>query len=139
MVDGASVWQRFWYVTLPMLRPTVFTVVTLGLIGTWQIFDQIYTAGQQGGPAKTTLTPAYLSYNAAFISQDWGRGAAIAFVLFGIIVVFTVLQRLILGGGDRSSRKQVRAEQRMQARLAATGSAGGTIPGTQAGSDHDEH
>jgi len=139
MVDGASVWQRFWYVTLPMLRPTVFTVVTLGLIGTWQIFDQIYTAGQQGGPAKTTLTPAYLSYNAAFISQDWGRGAAIAFVLFGIIVIFTVLQRLILGGGDRSARKQVRAEQRMQARLAATGSAGGTIPGTLAGSDHDEH
>jgi len=139
MVDGASVWQRFWYVTLPMLRPTVFTVVTLGLIGTWQIFDQIYTAGQQGGPAKTTLTPAYLSYNAAFISQDWGRGAAIAFVLFGIIVIFTVLQRLILGGGDRSTRKQVRAEQRMQARLAATGSAGGTTPGTLAGSDHDEH
>ena len=43
-----------------MLRPTLFTVLTLGLIGTWQVFDQIYT-GTRGGPAKTTLTPAYLS------------------------------------------------------------------------------
>ncbi len=97
MVDGANAWQRFWFVTLPMLRPTVFTVLTLGTIGTWQVFDQIYT-GTRGGPAKTTLTPAYLSYDAAFISQDWGRGAAIAFVLFGIIVLFTVVQRLVLGG-----------------------------------------
>ena len=56
VVDGTTGWQRFRYVTLPMLRPTLFTVLTLGLIGTWQVFDQIYT-GTQGGPAKTTLTP----------------------------------------------------------------------------------
>ncbi|HEY3547779.1 MAG TPA: sugar ABC transporter permease [Propionicimonas sp.] len=115
MVDGANTWQRFWYVTLPMLRPTMFTVLTLGLIGTWQVFDQIYT-GSQGGPSKTTVTPAYLSYDAAFISQDWGRGAAIAFVLFAIIVVFTLLQRLILGQSDPAlpSRRQARAERRRQ-------------------------
>lgn len=96
MTDGANGWQRFRYVTLPMLKPIVFTVVTLGLIGTWQVFDQIYT-GTQGGPAKTTLTPAYLSFNAAFNNQDWPRGAAIAFILFAIIVVLTVLQRLWIG------------------------------------------
>ncbi len=96
MTDGANGWQRFWYVTLPMLKPIVFTVVTLGLIGTWQVFEQIYT-GTQGGPAKTTLTPAYLSFNAAFNNQDWPRGAAIAFILFAIIVVLTVLQRLWIG------------------------------------------
>jgi multiple sugar transport system permease protein len=95
MIDGANGWQRFWNVTLPQLRPTIFTVVTLGLIGTWQVFDQIYT-GTQGGPGKTTLTPAYLSYTSAFESQEWGRGAAIAFVLFVIIVFFTLLQRLAL-------------------------------------------
>lgn len=94
-MDGASAWQRFRLVTLPMLKPTLFTVITLGLIGTWQVFDQIYT-GTQGGPAKTTLTPAYLSYNAAFANNQWGRGAAIAFVLFAIIVLFTVLQRFAL-------------------------------------------
>ena len=115
MVDGASTWQRFWYVTLPMLRPTMFTVLTLGLIGTWQVFDQIYT-GSQGGPSKTTVTPAYLSYDAAFIAQDWGRGSAIAFVLFAIIVVFTLLQRLILGQSDPAlpSRRQARADRRRQ-------------------------
>ena len=115
MVDGATVWQRFWYVTLPMLRPTLFTVLTLGLIGAWQVFDQIYT-GTQGGPSKTTVTPAYLSYDAAFITQNWGRGAAIAFVLFAIIVVFTLLQRVILGQTDPSlpSRRQARADRMQQ-------------------------
>jgi multiple sugar transport system permease protein len=96
MTDGANAWQRFRFVTLPMLKPVVFTVVTLGLIGTWQVFDQIYV-GTQGGPAKTTLTPAYLSFNSAFNNQDWPRGAAIAFILFAIIVVLTVLQRWWLG------------------------------------------
>ena len=51
MTDGANGWQRFRYVQLPMLKPVVFTVVTLGLIGTWQIFEQIYT-GTQGGPGE---------------------------------------------------------------------------------------
>jgi multiple sugar transport system permease protein len=96
MTDGANAWQRFRYVTLPMLKPIVFTVVTLGLIGTWQVFDQIYV-GTQGGPAKTTLTPAYLSFNSAFNNNDWPRGAAIAFILFAIIVVLTALQRLWIG------------------------------------------
>ena len=95
MMDGATPWQRFRLVTLPMLRPTLFTVITLGLIGCWQVFEQIYT-GTQGGPSKTTLTPAYLSYTSSFEQQEWGRGAAIAFVLFAIIVAFTLLQRVVL-------------------------------------------
>ncbi|HSE09627.1 MAG TPA: sugar ABC transporter permease [Nocardioidaceae bacterium] len=102
MMDRANAWQRFWHVTLPMLKPTLFTVVTLGLIGTWQVFDQIYT-GTQGGPAKTTLTPAYLSFNAAFNQQDWGIGAAIAFILFAIIVFFTLVQRWVLRDRDKVS------------------------------------
>ncbi|HMQ36925.1 MAG TPA: sugar ABC transporter permease [Micropruina sp.] len=119
MVDGASVWQRFWYVTVPLLRPTLFTVITLGLIGTWQVFDQIYT-GSQGGPSKTTLTPAFLSYQSAFESQRWGRGAAIAFILFAIIVIMTLLQRLILGDADptKPSRRQLRADRRAHAAAA---------------------
>ncbi len=104
MVDGASSWQRFWRITLPQLRPTLFTVLTLGLIGTWQVFDQIYT-GTQGGPGKTTLTPAYLSYTSAFGAQDWGRGAAIAFVLFVIIIAFTLLQRWVLRDRAVSKRR----------------------------------
>ena len=104
MMDGANGWQRFWRVTLPQLRPTLFTVLTLGLIGCWQVFDQIYT-GTKGAPGKTTLTPAYLSYQAAFNNQEWGQGAAIAFLLFIIIVVFTLLQRWILAERKVSKRR----------------------------------
>ncbi len=104
MMDGANGWQRFWRVTLPQLKTTLFTVLTLGLIGAWQIFDQIYT-GTQGGPAKTTLSPAYLSYQAAFTNQEWGQGAAIAFILFVIIILFTLLQRFILRDRPVSARR----------------------------------
>ena len=51
----------------------MFLVLTLGLIGTWQVFDQIYVMSQ-GSPAKTTLTPAYLSYRTAFKDFDYGAG-----------------------------------------------------------------
>lgn len=109
LMDGANGWQRFWHITLPQLRPIVFTVITLGLIGCWQVFDQIYT-GTRGQPAKTTITPAYLSYTAAFQNQDWGIGAAIAFILFLIIIVFTIFQRWVLR--DRPvSRRRIRAYQ----------------------------
>ncbi len=95
LIDGANRWQRFRVVTLPHLRPVLFLVLTLGLIGTWQVFDQIYVMSQ-GDPAKTTLTPAYLSYRTAFRSFDYGSGAAISFVLFLIIVALTAAQRLLL-------------------------------------------
>lgn len=110
MMDGANGWQRFWRVTLPQLRPTLFTVLTLGLIGCWQVFDQIYT-GTQGAPSKTTLTPAFLSYETAFGSnQKWGQGAAIAFILFVIIVFFTLIQRWVLRDRPVSARR-IRAYQ----------------------------
>jgi multiple sugar transport system permease protein len=105
MVDGAGAWRRFFSVTLPQLRPTLFTVLTLGLIATWQVFDQVYV-GTQGGPAKTTMTPAYLSYTASFMSQKWGEGAAIAFILFAIIVVLTALQRYVLRERDVPRRRR---------------------------------
>ena len=101
IMDGANGWQRLRKVTIPMLRPTMFLVLTLGLIGTWQVFDQVNLM-TQGNPAGTTLTPAYLSYVTSFGNQQWGQGAAIAFILFAIIVVLTIVQRLIIS--DRSSR-----------------------------------
>ncbi|HET9080899.1 MAG TPA: sugar ABC transporter permease [Trebonia sp.] len=94
-MDGANAWQRFRRVTLPQLRPALFLVLTLGLIGTWQVFDQVYLMSQ-GNPAGTTLTPAYLAYLESFGNQQWGQGAAIAFILFAIIVAFTIAQRLLL-------------------------------------------
>jgi multiple sugar transport system permease protein len=102
IVDGAGAWTRFRRITLPLIRPALFLVLTLGLIGTWTVFDQVFLI-TQGNPAGTTLTPAYLAYQVSFGNQQWGEGAAIAFILFGIIVVFTVLQRLLLRGRDSVS------------------------------------
>jgi multiple sugar transport system permease protein len=104
-LDGATEWRKFRHVTAPMIRPTIFTVITLGLIGTWQIFDQIYV-GTKGSPSNTTLTPAFLSFNASFNNNEWGVGAAIAFILFAIIVFFTVVARLTTGNDDRVSRRR---------------------------------
>jgi multiple sugar transport system permease protein len=95
-VDGATAWQRFRMVTLPMLRPTLILVLTLGLISTWQVFDQIYLTGNN--PA--TVTPAYLSYNQSFQNSAFGIGAAIAFLLFGLIIVLAALQRRLVGSGE---------------------------------------
>jgi multiple sugar transport system permease protein len=104
-LDGATEWRKFRYITVPMIRPTIFTVLALGVIGTWQIFDQIYV-GTQGSPQGTTLTPAFLSFNASFNSSEWGVGAAVAFILFAIIVFFTVVTRLATRDSDRLPRRR---------------------------------
>ena len=95
-IDGASAWTQFRRITLPLLRPTLFFVVTLGLIGTYQVFDQIYVMSS-GGPAKTTLTVAYLVYRNGFTNSDMGMAAAIAILLFIIIFALTMIQRRITG------------------------------------------
>ena len=98
-IDGASTWQRFRYVTVPLMRPTIAFVVTLGLIGTWQVFDQIF-AISYGGPEKTTLTPAFLTYFHTFDNAKASLGATIAVLLFFIIMAFTVLQRTWMRAKD---------------------------------------
>jgi multiple sugar transport system permease protein len=92
-IDGATSWQTFRRITVPLLAPTLFFVVTLGLIGTFQVFDQIYVISS-GGPAKTTLTIAYIVYQNGFNNSQMGLAATTALVLFGIIFVFTMIQRM---------------------------------------------
>jgi multiple sugar transport system permease protein len=89
-VDGATAWQRFRYVTLPMLRPALVLVVTLGFISTWQVFDQVVLLGPQN---PTTITPSYFAYQVSFQASNFGAGAAVAFLLFCLIIFLTVLQR----------------------------------------------
>lgn len=102
LMDGAGPTRKFLSITLPMLRPTLFTVLTLGLIGSWQVFDQIYILG--GTSAGGTIsTPAFLAYRSSFVDLQWGQGAAIAFILFIFIIVLTLLQRWLLA--ERSPRR----------------------------------
>lgn len=97
VMDGASSWQIFRRITVPLLRPTTFFVITLGLIGTFQVFDQIYVINKDGGPAQSTLTIAYIVYMNGFRNQSMGVAAATAIILFVIIFVFTLLQRRVVG------------------------------------------
>lgn len=103
-VDGASAWQTFRRITIPMLRPTTFFVVTLGLIGTFQVFDQIYVL-RNPQTRRSTMSVAYLVYDFAFGSQTeprMDRATATAITLFVIIFIATLLQRR-LTGGDKSA------------------------------------
>ena len=119
MVDGANARQRFWNVTVPHLRPTIILVVTLGVIGTWQVFDQMYVNGQ-GKPGKTTLTQAFLSYQTAFGNQKWGQGAAMAFLLFLLIFLMTQAQRWLLRDRDAAAVKKAERGQRRAQRKAVS-------------------
>ncbi|MFB6717290.1 MULTISPECIES: carbohydrate ABC transporter permease [unclassified Streptomyces] len=100
-MEGVNRRQMLRYVTLPALRPVLFLVLTLGLISTWQVFDQVYVMGQ-GAPGNTTLTPAFLSYSSGFEDADFGQGAAIAFILLALILILTAFQRWALR--DRGAR-----------------------------------
>ncbi|MFD4422389.1 carbohydrate ABC transporter permease [Agromyces sp. NPDC058484] len=103
LVDGAGPVRTFFSITLPMLRPTLFTVLTLGLIASWQVFDQIYVLG--GTTAGGTIaTPAFLAYSTSFQDLQWGQGAAIAFILFVFIILLTLLQRWLLRERTREFR-----------------------------------
>lgn len=95
-LDGAGTWSQFRHVTLPLLRPTTFYVATVGLIGCFQVFDQVYIM-TGGGPLKATLTIAYLLYQEAFMNFNMGYACAIALVLATLIFMCTLLQRRLLG------------------------------------------
>lgn len=98
-IDGASRRQQFFDITVPMLRPVIFFVLTLGFIGTFQVFDQIFVM-TSGGPAKSTITLGYLIYQQGFGNFAMGYAAAIAVVLFAIIMSIFLIQRMILGRAD---------------------------------------
>lgn len=98
-LDGANGWQQFIYITLPLLKPVTFFVVAVGVIGTFQLFDQSYIfSGGTGGPNNATLTVVLLIYQAVFRNLQMGYAAAIAFLLTAAIVAITLIQRQLFGG-----------------------------------------
>jgi multiple sugar transport system permease protein len=91
--DGADAWQRFWRITLPMLRPTTFFVLVTGIVSTAQVFDTVY-ALTGGGPAGRTDLVAHRIYAEAFGAAAIGRASVMAVALFLILVGVTVVQHL---------------------------------------------
>jgi multiple sugar transport system permease protein len=104
-IDGASSPQIFRYITIPMLRPVIFFVVTVGIIGCFQVFDQIYVM-TAGGPLDSTTTITYLIYKWAFrdTTVKMGQASALAIILTVIILVVTFIQRRVIEGSGTSNQ-----------------------------------
>jgi multiple sugar transport system permease protein len=93
MLDGAGPWQRFWRVTLPLLRPTTFFVLVTQIIATFQVFDSVYALTPNGGPQGVTDVVAGRIYYEAFEQRAVGQAAVMALVLFVLLVAVTLVQQ----------------------------------------------
>ena len=116
IVDGASRWRQFWSVTVPMLRATIIFVVITSTIGGLQIFDEprMYDTLGLGGADRQWMTMTMFLYELGWGAQkSFGRAAAVAWILFGIIIAigmvnFLLTQRIASGDAPRRIRKGAR-------------------------------
>jgi multiple sugar transport system permease protein len=99
-LDGANAFQRFWTITLPMMRSTIGAVLSLGLIGTLQQFD-LFPAITEGGPANTSTVAGYWSWQMSFQLYDFAKGATISVMMFLLVLFASVIY-------VRSTRHEVR-------------------------------
>ncbi len=90
-IDGAGGWAKFRNITLPLLTPTTFMLLILSLIGAFQVFEYTYVM-TGGGPVYATLTIVLHIYNNAFRSFKMGYASALAYVLFAILLILTLIQ-----------------------------------------------
>ncbi len=90
-IDGASTWHKFRSITLPLLTPTTFFIVIISIIGSFQVFEQAYIM-TQGGPARATVTTVYYIYENGFQWYRMGYASAVAWVLFALIMLVTMVQ-----------------------------------------------
>ena len=91
--DGATPLQRFWYITVPSVKPITYMVVTLSIIQSFQIFDVVYQL-TYGGPGTSTMTLAYIIYQAAFKDWKMGYACALAVVLLVFVLIVNLIQDL---------------------------------------------
>jgi multiple sugar transport system permease protein len=89
-IDGAGAIRRFFAITLPLLTPTIFFNVVLNIIGSWQVFTQVFIM-TEGGPNNATLTAVLHIYRTGFRNFYFGYASAQAWVLFMLILVFVIL------------------------------------------------
>jgi multiple sugar transport system permease protein len=93
-IDGAGPFQRFLHITFPMISPVVFFNLVLGIIGSFQVFNNAFIM-TSGGPRDSTLFLVLHIYNHAFMNFHMGYAAALAWVLFVIVLIFTLIQFLL--------------------------------------------
>src|SRR5690606_40284575 len=99
-LDGANAWQRFWTITLPMMRSTIGAVISLGLIFTLQQFD-LFAAITSGGPANSSNVAQYWAWEQSFRQYDFAKGSTISVVMIAVVLVASIIY-------VRSTRHEVR-------------------------------
>jgi multiple sugar transport system permease protein len=99
-LDGANAWQRFWTITLPMMRSTIGAIVSLGLIFTLQQFD-LFAAITDGGPNNSSNVTQYWAWDLSFRQYDFGKGATISVIM----IVFVMFASIVY---VRSTKHEVR-------------------------------
>ncbi|MEA5453817.1 sugar ABC transporter permease [Sinomonas sp. JGH33] len=98
-LDGASKWQTFWKITMPLLRPVLLLVMVVTITGSFQIFDTVAVT-TQGGPVNASRVIQYYIYQRAFSQQDFGYGSALSVILFIILAIVAFLQMKFLRGNE---------------------------------------
>jgi multiple sugar transport system permease protein len=106
-IDGANNWRRFWSITLPMLSPTIFFNLVIGIIGSFQVFTTVYIA-TQGGPQNATLFYVLYLWRNGFDYFKMGYASALAWVLLVIVLTLTLIQfrlarRLVYYEGEETA------------------------------------
>ena len=91
-IDGATAYQTFFDITVPLLKPTIYFITTVTAISSFQIFDLIYVM-TQGGPNDSTNVIVYSIYKYAFEYFDIGKSCALAYILFAIIFILVIFQK----------------------------------------------
>jgi multiple sugar transport system permease protein len=89
-IDGATSFRRFWHITIPMLTPTIYFNLLINIIASFQVFTQAYVM-TDGGPNNATLTQVLYLYRKGFSNFEFGYASALAWALFVLIMVFTIL------------------------------------------------
>lgn len=98
-IDGASKMQQFFRITIPSLRPVLFTVISVCTIWSFQVFDLAYTM-TMGGPGYATTSLVYELYQNAFKNFNFGYASAIAVVLFVLILIINLIQGIFMKDGE---------------------------------------
>ena len=96
-IDGAGRWSKFWNITVPLLSPTTFFILVMSVIGSFQVFDTVYVL-TSGGPLGSTKVLVFYLYEHAFKFFEMGYASAVAYLMFAIIFVLTLLQVKYLKG-----------------------------------------
>jgi len=94
-IDGANIWDKFWHITLPLLKPSMVFVVVMGFIASFQVFESIYIMTESefgiGGVLDSALTVVAYLYEMGFRRFQMGYASALGYIVFAVVFLITII------------------------------------------------